>query len=124
MSQTFRSIRGWNVFSILTAIAMVLSLWFPGSVVNSANLMATVPLAAAYVSSPAINFVFDTDGVIVVNDMADFFTPAGATGEGFLQTRLFPRVTADISTYGLYAYLYRLDLRNLVAEQAICISEV
>ncbi len=124
MSQTFRSIRGWNVFSILTAIAMVLSLWFPGSVVNSANLMATVPLAAAYVSSPAINFVFDTDGVIVVNDMADFFTPAGATGEGFLQTRLFPRVTADISTYGLYTYLYRLDLRNLVAEQAICISEV
>lgn len=82
-------------------------------------------LAIVAVSAPAINCKFDTDCTIFVNDFADFFTFPGATGEGFLQSRLFPVGEPGTAAEGLFGYEYRIDLRNLAGSSgAHCVSEL
>jgi hypothetical protein len=68
------------------------------------------PLKVVNVSAPAINCVFDPSCAVTVTDTtAPIPIPAG--GSNFLQSRTFvglPDAPAD----GLYAYEYRIDLRN------------
>jgi len=71
-----------------------------------------VPLKVVNVSAPAINCVFNAPCTVTVNDTSDNVTMS-AGGTGFLQSRTYkgyPGSPAD----GLYAYEYRLDLRNAV----------
>jgi hypothetical protein len=82
-------------------------------------------LAIVAVSAPAINCKFDTDCTIFVTDFVDHFTFPGATGEGFLQSRLFPVGEPGTAAEGLYGYDYRIDLRNLAGGTgAHCVSEL
>jgi hypothetical protein len=71
-----------------------------------------VSLKVVNVSAPAINCVFNAPCTVTVNDTSDNVTMS-AGGTGFLQSRTYkgyPGSPAD----GLYAYEYRLDLRNAV----------
>jgi hypothetical protein len=75
-------------------------------------VVQAVPLKVVNVSAPAINCVFNPPCTVTVNDTSDNVTMS-AGGTGFLQSRTYkgyPGSPAD----GLYAYEYRLDLRNAV----------
>jgi hypothetical protein len=83
------------------------------------------PLNIATVSAPQINclFVTDPDCRIVVDDFADHFVLPATTGDAFLQSRRFPVGEAGTVAAGLFAYVYRLDLRQLAGLTAIpCIQ--
>jgi len=80
------------------------------------------PLGIARVSAPDINCIFDQDCTITVSDNTDEIIFAGASGSGFLQSRLFPQGETGTAAEGQYAYLYRIDLRNIASTtQAPCI---
>jgi hypothetical protein len=75
-------------------------------------VVEAVPLKVVNVSAPAINCVFSPACTVSVNDTSDNVT-LSAGGTGFLQSRTYkglPGSPAD----GLFAYEYRLDLRNAV----------
>jgi hypothetical protein len=78
-----------------------------------------IPLTIVEVSAPKINCTFDTDCQIVVDDTTDLFTLPTTTGDAFLQSRRFPPGEAGTVAAGLYAYLYRLDLRKLAGVTAV-----
>jgi hypothetical protein len=84
---------------------------------------AAVPLKVVNVSAPAINCVFNPTCTVTVNDTSDNI-PMSTGGTGFLQSRTYmgvPGAPAD----GLYAYEYRIDLRNAVGAVAIsCIDSM
>lgn len=70
------------------------------------------PLKVVNVGAPAINCVFDPSCTVIVTDTAAPI-PIPAGGTNFLQSRTFtgkPGTPAD----GLYAYEYRIDLRNAI----------
>jgi hypothetical protein len=70
----------------------------------------TTALARVDVSAPEVNFVFDPDGTITVSDIGPPLTPNGASGAGFLQSRLYPQAPAGTPAAGLYPYEYRVAL--------------
>ena len=74
--------------------------------------VSAVPLKVVNVSAPAINCVFNTPCTIMVNDKKDNVT-LSAGGTGFLQSRTFKGFPGSPAN-GLFAYEYRLDLRNAV----------
>src|SRR6266481_6168317 len=86
-------------------------------------VVEAAPLKVVNVSAPAINCVFNAPCTVTVNDSSDN-VPLSAGGTGFLQSRTYkgyPGSPAD----GLYAYEYRLDLRNAVAALNIaCIDSM
>ena len=71
-----------------------------------------VPLKVVNVSAPAINCVFNAPCTVTVNDSSDNVTMS-AGGTGFLQSRTY-KGSAGSPAAGLFAYEYRLDLRNAV----------
>ena len=71
-----------------------------------------VPLKVVNVSAPAINCVFNPACTVTVNDTSDNVT-LSAGGTGFLQSRTY-KGAAGSPAAGLFAYEYRLDLRNAV----------
>ena len=129
------STRGKSLFSLFLSAVLVLGMLIP---VNAATISPTNAIHAsnltldketlvpAYVSAPAINHIFDVDGLILVNDLQDNFTFPNTTGDGFLQTRLFPKGEVRTRGANLYAYLYRIDLRNLISsvQDQVCVSEI
>jgi hypothetical protein len=68
------------------------------------------PLRIVNVSAPAINCLFDPSCRVVVDDATDE-AALPVRGRSFLQTRTFRGVRGSAAE-GLYAYEYRLDLRN------------
>jgi hypothetical protein len=86
-------------------------------------VIAAAPLKVVNVSAPAINCVFNPPCTLSVNDSSDNVV-LSTGGTGSLQSRTFhgfPGAPAD----GLFAYEYRLDLRNAVGATAIsCIDWV
>jgi hypothetical protein len=82
-----------------------------------------VPLKIVNVSAPAINCVFNPSCTVTVNDTSDNILMSTG-GTGFLQSRTYigaPGAPAD----GMFAYEYRLDLRNAVGITAIsCIDSM
>ncbi|MFO7678729.1 MAG: S8 family serine peptidase [Chloroflexota bacterium] len=75
---------------------------------------APTALSLVNVSAPAINCIFDTDCAIFVDDVASTFTLATSSGSSFLQSRMFPRGEVGTPGAGLYAYEYRIDMREMV----------
>jgi hypothetical protein len=83
------------------------------------------PLTIVNVGAPDINCKFDSDCTITVNDSADHFTLAATSGDAFLQTRTFPVGQAGTAGAGWYAYLYRIDLRQLAGLTALpCVNSL
>jgi hypothetical protein len=78
-----------------------------------------VPLRVVSVGAPAINCVFTTvvPCSVTVNDTTDNVT-LSTGGTGFLQSRTFTGLPGSAAA-GLFAYEYRLDLRNAVGLTAI-----
>lgn len=80
------------------------------SILVGSCLMAGCALKVVDVGAPAVNCVFDPSCTVTVTDStATIPLPAGGTN--FLQSRTFvgqPGAPAN----GLYAYEYRIDLRN------------
>ena|GEM_PF-1841255 len=66
------------------------------------------------VGAPAINCIFDDDCTITVQDTTDDFVLTGMSGNAFLQSRTFPPGQPGTAGAGLYAYLYRIDCREMV----------
>lgn len=80
-------------------------------------------LTIVEVAAPNVNCLFDADCTITVDDLADHFLPPAATGDAFLQSRLWPAGEAGTAGAGLYPYLYRIDLRNAVGvTAAACVT--
>ena len=73
----------------------------------------TINLTVVEVGAPAINCIFDTDCTITVTDSSDDIIIEGMTGSGFLQSRTQPVGEAGTVGAGLYAYEYRIDLRQM-----------
>jgi hypothetical protein len=81
------------------------------------------PLNIVNVSAPPINCVFDASCTVVVNDTTSPITLAGS-GTGFLQSRTF-RGLPGAPAAGLWAYLYRVDMRNAVGIANIgCVTSI
>lgn len=80
-------------------------------------------LSIVNVGAPAINGIFDADSTITVSDLADHFVPPAAVGDAFLQSRTWPVGEAGTVGAGLYAFLYRIDLRAATGLTAIaCVT--
>jgi hypothetical protein len=84
-------------------------------------VVAAAPLKVVNVSAPAINCVFNSPCTVMVNDTSDnVVMSTGSTG--LLQSRTFSG-SPGAPAGGLFAYEYRLDLRNAVGATAIsCID--
>lgn len=101
-------------FAVAYGLAIAISLVLAGCI---------TPLKVVNVGAPAINCVFDPSCTVTVTDTtAPIPIPAGGTN--FLQSRTFmgkPGAPAN----GLYAYEYRIDLRNAVGITYIpCLSSM
>jgi hypothetical protein len=78
-------------------------------------------LKVVNVSAPAINCVFNPTCTVTVNDTSDNIVMSTG-GTGFLQSRTY-KGAAGSPAAGLFAYEYRIDLRNAVGITAIsCID--
>jgi hypothetical protein len=89
----------------------------------AATTARAVPLSVVNVSAPPINCIFDSSCTVVVNDTTAPINLPGS-GTGFLQSRTFRGLPGSPAA-GLYAYLYRVDLRNAVGILNIdCVSSV
>lgn len=64
------------------------------------------------VNAPAVNCIFDTSCTVTVNDTTDTI-PIPAGGTNFFQSRTFTGKSGAPAN-GLYAYEYRIDLRNAI----------
>jgi hypothetical protein len=94
-------------------------------VLLGASVAEAAPLTVVNVGFPAINCKFDTDCTITVNDTSANFTLPGTTGSAFLQSRTWPVGQAGTVGAGKYAYLYRLDLRQLTGLTAApCVTRL
>lgn len=101
-------------FAVAYSLAIAISLVLAGCV---------TPLKVVNVGAPAINCVFDPSCTVTVTDTtAPIPIPAGGTN--FLQSRTFVG-TPGAPANGLYAYEYRIDLRNAVGITYIpCLSSM
>ena len=83
--------------------------------------VGAAPLKVVNVSAPAINCVFNPTCTVTVNDTSDNIAMSTG-GTGFLQSRTYMGAPGSPAS-GLYAYEYRIDLRNAVGAVAIsCID--
>ncbi|MGD2115954.1 MAG: hypothetical protein PVG07_12920, partial [Acidobacteriota bacterium] len=105
---------------LLPPALLTLSIWL----LHPAPVPAA-PLDVVQVGAPAVNCVFDADCTIFVTDTTDHFTIGPTSGDAFLQSRTFPPGEPGTPAEGLYAYVYRLDLRQLAGITALpCIFEL
>jgi hypothetical protein len=85
--------------------------------------VAAAPLKVVNVSAPAINCVFNPACKVTVNDTTDNIAMSTG-GTGFLQSRTYSGASGSAAA-GLFAYEYRIDLRNAVGAVAIsCIDSM
>ncbi len=106
-------------------LTTVLGAFGPATLKAAPAASPAAVLSMVEVSAPNINYLFDADGTITVNDLATNFTPPAASGDAFLQSRLWPVGEAGTPGAGLYAYVYRIDMRNAVGVTAIsCVSSM
>lgn len=83
--------------------------------------VAAPPLKVVNVSAPAINCVFNPSCTVTVNDTTDNIAMSTG-GTGILQSRTYSGAPGSPAA-GLFAYEYRIDLRNAVGATAIsCID--
>ena len=96
--------------SILTGLFILLAAH--GS--HSANAAPTAALTVASVHASDVKCLFDTDCTIFVDDTASTFTFDSMAGSGLLQSRLWERGQTGTEGVGLFPYLYRIDMTELV----------
>lgn len=102
-------------FAVAYSLTIAISLAFISGCIT--------PLKVVNVAAPAINCVFDSSCTVTVTDTtAPIPIPAGGTN--FLQSRTFVGMPGAPAN-GLYAYEYRIDLRNALGITYIpCLSSM
>jgi hypothetical protein len=121
--QSWRSLPQRIGFVAIVVALLLTQILIPQPLTAAPVAAPDVALSIVEVSAPGINCIFDTDCTITVDDLADYFTPPAATGDGFLQSRTWPVGEAGTAGAGLYAYLYRIDLRRALAVTAVsCVT--
>ena len=80
-------------------------------------VVEAVSLKVVNVSAPAINCVFNPACNVTVNDTSDNIAMSTG-GTGFLQSRTYKGLAGSPAD-GLFAFEYRIDLRNAVGATAI-----
>jgi hypothetical protein len=101
----------------MRSITTILFIVFAGTIAQA------VPLKVVNVSAPAINCVFNPTCTVTVNDTSDNVT-LSTGGTGFFQSRAYTGAPGSPAA-GLFAYEYRLDLRNAVGLTAIsCVDQI
>lgn len=121
-----------NIFVVYAMLlSMILGVVQPAHAAPTAGAPAAAPastdaiLRTVDVGAPAINKIFDVDGIITVSDLADHFVPPFSVGDAFLQSRTWPIGEPGTQGQGLYAYLYRVDLRGAIGTTAIsCVTNL
>lgn len=121
-----------RLFAVMVVTAMLLTSTLGAApavqaapVARPAAEVTATALTLVEVAAPDINCLFDADCTITVDDLASHFLPPAATGDAFLQSRLWPAGEAGATGAGLYPYLYRIDLRNAVGlTAAACVTEM
>ncbi len=84
-------------------------------------VVKAVPLRVVNVSAPAINCVFNPACTVTVDDTSDNIVMSTG-GTGFLQSRTYKGLAGSPAA-DLFAFEYRIDLRNAVGATAIsCID--
>ena len=81
-------------------------------------------LSVVNVNAPAVNCVFSTNCINVVTDSAGNFTPLGAIGTAFLQSRTTPGIS-PAPAGGKMAYEYRVDMTQVKSVGAVaCLTKM
>ncbi|MCB8983771.1 MAG: S8 family serine peptidase [Ardenticatenaceae bacterium] len=111
-NKPFHSLRLTIAFVALGLLALIAAQWSQPA--SAAPTAPTAVLSLANVSAPDIKCVFDADCTTIVDDTTSAFTFDLMTGSGFLQSRLWPRGQIGTAGAGLYPYLYRVDMSELV----------
>ncbi len=111
MTQT-NFLRPLHFLAACGLIALLVLLAASGS--RQANAAPTAALTVANVSGPDVMCIFDNDCAIFADSTTALFTFDSMNGAGFLQSRLWPRGEQGSEGVGLFPYLYRLDLQELV----------
>ena len=113
-----------NLIRLLGVIALIgLFMVATAQGPDPASAAPTASLSVANVGAPDVNCLFDDDCTIFVDDTTAAFTYDLMTGAGFLQSRLWPRGQVGTIGAGLFPYLYRIDLRELVGPgNPACVS--
>jgi serine protease len=96
----------------LTLMALLLLLSVPRTAPAVAGPEATLTFAS--LTATQANCFFDSDCTPTADNAFTGFSLEMMEGSGFLQSRLWPRGQAGTPGEGLFAYLYRVDLRYLV----------
>lgn len=114
------------VFTLLLVLSICIPVQGKLSKVFAQDLSALVTLAQANLSAAQVNAAFDLNGILIVNDLESTFTTRETSGEGYLLTRLFPKGETGTVGQGLYAYLYRVNMSELVSvvEARPCVAQV
>lgn len=87
------------------------------------SVAQAVPLKVVNVTAPAINCIFNPTCTVIVNDTSDNVT-LSTGGTGFFQSRTYTGKPGSPAA-DLFAYEYRLDLRNAVGVTAIsCVDAI
>ncbi len=105
----FHSLRLALAFIAIALLALAAAHWS-----QPASAAPAAALSFANVSDTAVRCLFDTDCAVPTDDTTAAFTFDLMTGSGFLQSRVWPRGQAGTPGAGLYPYLYRVDMRELV----------
>lgn len=93
--------------------------WIFSLFLFSTAAVSAAPLNIVSVGAPAINCKFDNDCTITVSDTSEHFTIGTTTGDAFFQSRTWPVGESGTASEGLYAYMYRIDLRQLASLTAM-----
>ncbi|MCB0072571.1 MAG: hypothetical protein KDE20_13975, partial [Caldilineaceae bacterium] len=121
----------WRTLAIVQVVALVLTSFMlaaPAVYAAPAPVAAgapSTPLNLVQVTAPDINCVFDGDCTITVADSSDTFTLPGGSGDGVLQSRLWPAGEAGTPGQDLYPYIYRIDATKIQAVTAeACVTSM
>ena len=107
-------------------------LYLFGAICIAAVNLHAAPLKIVKVNAPAINYLFSSNGTVVVNDTVASFTTnlppyttnlANASLSGFLQSRTYPGKPGTPEA-GLNAYEYRLVLTNLTGAKSVSLNSM
>jgi serine protease len=123
--EQFRSVRQAAILLALALLLLFTAQW-SGQVAAAPETPDAPDAALTFVNvnDAAVNCLFDNDCDIFADDTTALFTFDGLGGAGFLQSRLWPRGELGTAGGGLFPYLYRIDMTELIGPgNPACISQ-
>lgn len=114
-----------NLRSFIPAILFLSISLLINQTMQTTQAAPTAMLSMAEVDANEVRCLFDDSCTVFTQNKTAAFTFDGLSGSGVLQSQQWPRGKAGTSGHGLYPYLYRIDMRELVAEgDPACVDAV